>query len=54
MGRASGFQVFTLGTGIETSIKDLIAFLQKVSSVKFTVDYRPGRIADVPVNVFGL
>lgn len=51
MRHAPGFQVFNLGTGIGTSLNDLIDHLRVVSPVAFTVRHLPGRAVDVSVNI---
>jgi len=47
----STHHLFNIGTGRGVSLKELIALAERVTGCKATVDYRPGRAADVPANV---
>ena len=51
IGNASGFNVYNLGTGIGTSINDLVATLSKIEARALDTAYLPGRDVDVPANV---
>ncbi len=51
IGQRSPFRVFNIGTGVGTSVKQLLAVLQKVTACSTKTDYLPGRPVDIPVNV---
>lgn len=51
IGNAPGFNVYNLGTGIGTSINDLVNILGKLQGRPLNPAYLPGRDVDVPVNI---
>lgn len=51
LGQPSPFRVFNIGTGVGTSLKELIAWMERVTGRRATIKVRPARPVDVPVNV---
>ena len=49
--QTSPYRIFNIGTGVGTSIMDLLRMLTHVTGIKPTVEYSPGRPVDVSVNV---
>lgn len=51
LGNEPGASVYNVGSGIGTSIKDLIDLFIDLGAPRFQVLYKPGRAVDVPVNI---
>lgn len=51
LGQCSPYCVFNIGTSRGTSLRELIALMERVSGRKAAAEWRPGRAADVPHNV---
>ena len=51
LGQRSPHRVFNIGTGRGTSLRELIALLERVTGRKAALEQRMGRAADVPENV---
>jgi UDP-glucose 4-epimerase len=51
----SNFEVFNLGTGVSTSVEELIALMQEISpsgfDCTFTNEYRPGEVLDATADI---
>lgn len=45
------YRIFNIGSGIETSLNDLIEIIGKVTGRRFIVNYTKGRKIDVPRNI---
>ena len=43
--------VFNVGSGVMTSLNDLLSMLARITGIKPRVEYSPGRLTDVPNNV---
>jgi len=43
-------KIFNIGSGKGTSIKELLNILQNILKKEMLIDYRQGRISDVPIN----
>lgn len=46
--------VLNIGTGVGTSLRELIEILESVSGLRAEVSYRPARALDVPTNVLDI
>ena len=51
LGQRSPHRVFNIGTGRGTSLRELIALLERVTGRQASLEQRTGRAADVPENV---
>jgi len=51
LGQRSAHRVFNIGTGRGTSLRQLIALMERATGRKAAVESRSGRAADVPENV---
>lgn len=45
-----GYKTYNVGSGYGTSIKDVLETIQHTLNLKVDVEYKPGRMVDVPVN----
>lgn len=50
-GRSSGFDVFNVGTGVGTSQMDVLRMAERASGRRVIIQFRPGRMFDVPENI---
>jgi UDP-glucose 4-epimerase len=50
----SQHKIFNVGSGVGTSLKQLLSLIQKVAGKAPRVNYTPGRPVDVPVNVLDI
>lgn len=50
-GQRSPFRVFNIGTGVGTSLKELIACMEKITGRRASLETRPPRPVDVAANV---
>ena len=51
LGQQTPFKVFNVGTGIGTTLRELIACMEQVIGRRAQIIQQPGRQIDVPVNV---
>jgi UDP-glucose 4-epimerase len=51
LGQCSPYRVFNIGTGIGTSLAELIELVQEVTGRRTEVVKKPGRQVDIPVNI---
>jgi UDP-glucose 4-epimerase len=51
---ASQMPVFNVGSGRPNSLNDIVRFVEEVLGAPITVEYKPGRAFDVPVNVLDI
>lgn len=51
VGRAEGYRVYNIGTGVGTSVNDLVSYLRALFPRPFEVEYFPSRPVDVPSNI---
>lgn len=51
LGQRSPFRLFNIGTGVGTSLKELIACMERVTGRRAQIEQRPARPVDLPVNV---
>jgi UDP-glucose 4-epimerase len=51
LGQQSPFKIFNVGTGVGTSLVDLIALMEKVTGRRAAMIKKPARPVDVPVNI---
>ncbi len=49
--QSSKYRVFNIGTGVGTSLRDLLDKMERITSMKPRVEYVTGRVADVPLNI---
>ena len=49
--RADSFQIYNVGTGIGTSINEILGVFGAIGHSGFAVNYRKGRLVDIPVNI---
>lgn len=54
IGRAEGYRVYNLGSGIGRSLMDIIAVFKEISGRPIEVNYLPSRDIDVPTNVLDI
>jgi UDP-glucose 4-epimerase len=52
--RGGGLRVFNVGSGIGTSVSEIVRLLKRVSGQDVAVEYTPGRGADLPANVLDI
>lgn len=50
----SSFRVFNIGTGVGTSLKELIAKMEQITGRRARIEAKPARPVDVPVNVLDI
>lgn len=51
LGQRSPLRLFNIGTGVGTSLKELIACMERVTGHRAQIEQRPARAVDVPANV---
>jgi UDP-glucose 4-epimerase len=51
LGQQSPFKIFNVGTGVGTSLLDLIALMERVTGRRATLARKPARQVDVPANI---
>lgn len=51
LGQQSRFKIFNVGTGVGTSLLELIALMERVTGRRATIVRKPARPVDVPVNI---
>jgi len=47
----SKYRIFNIGTGVGTSLRDLLDKMEQITGIKPRVEYVTGRLADVPANI---
>lgn len=47
----SQYRIFNIGTGVGTSLCELLAKIERVVGVRAEIEYAPVRVCDVPINV---
>ena len=51
LGQESPFKIFNVGTGVGTSLLELIALMERVTGRRATIVKKPARQVDVPANI---
>jgi UDP-glucose 4-epimerase len=51
LGQRSPFKVFNIGTGVGTSLLELIGLIERVTGCRVRILKEPARLVDVPVNI---
>lgn len=47
-------QIFNIGTGVGTSINELITYIKKITEKQFIINYEEGRVCDVHSNILNI